>query len=156
MFGKLMSISDALMWRYFELLSFRPVAEVAGLREAIAGGRNPRDVKFELAMEIVDRFHGAGAGEAQKREFIARFREGAVPGTMPEITVAAPAGGLKVANALKEAQVAASASAAYRLIDQGAVRVDGERVTDRDATLAAGSTYVLQAGKRAFARVTVR
>jgi tyrosyl-tRNA synthetase len=155
MFGKLMSVSDELMWRYFDLLSFRPIAEIAGLRQAIAEGRNPRDVKFELAMEIVDRFHGPGAGETEKAAFIARFREGATPGQMPEVTVAAPAGGLKVANALREAQVAASASAAYRLIEQGAVRVDGERVTDRDAILAAGATYVLQAGKRAFARVTV-
>jgi len=155
MFGKLMSISDELMWRYFDLLSFRPTAEIEGLRRAIAGGRNPRDVKFELAMEIVDRFHGAGAGEAEKAGFIARFREGAMPEQMPEVTLAAPAGGMKLANVLKEAQVAASASAAYRLIDQGAVRVDGERVADRDASLAPGATYVVQAGKRSFARVTI-
>ena len=156
MFGKLMSISDALMWRYFDLLSFRPTAEIESLRRAVDDGRNPRDVKFELAMEIVDRFHGAGAGEAEKAGFIARFREGAMPEQMPEVTLAAPTEGLKVANALKEAQVAASTSAAYRLIDQGAVRVDGERITDRDALLVPGATYVLQAGKRAFARVTIR
>jgi tyrosyl-tRNA synthetase len=155
MFGKLMSISDDLMWRYFDLLSFRPTAEIEGLRRAIADGRNPRDVKFELAMEIVDRFHGAGAGEAEKAAFIARFREGAMPEQMPEVTLTAAEGGIKVANVLKDAQVAASTSAAYRLIDQGAVRVDGERIADRDATLAAGATYVVQAGKRAFARVTI-
>ena len=156
MFGKLMSISDALMWRYFELLSFRPVAEIAGLREAIAAGRNPRDVKFELAMEIVDRFHGQGSGESEKGAFIARFREGATPEQMPEVTLAAPGGSLRIANVLKDAQIAASTSAAYRLIEQGAVRVDGERVADREAMLAAGATYVVQAGKRAFARVTIK
>jgi tyrosyl-tRNA synthetase len=155
MFGKLMSISDELMWRYFELLSFRPTAAIEGLRQAIAEGRNPRDVKFELAIEIVDRFHGAGTGEAEKASFISRFREGATPDEMPEVTLAAPEGSLRIANAMKEAQIAASTSAAYRLIDQGAVRVDGERVTSREASLAAGATYVLQAGKRAFARVTV-
>jgi tyrosyl-tRNA synthetase len=155
MFGKLMSISDRLMWRYFELLSFRPMAEVAALQRAIEEGRNPRDVKFELAVEIVDRFHGAGAGEAEKAAFIARFREGATPEQMPELTVAAPGGSLRIASVLKESQVAASTSAAYRLLEQGAVRVDGERVTNRDATLAAGATYVVQAGKRSFVRVKV-
>ena len=155
MFGKLMSISDELMWRYFELLSFRPVGEVEGLRRAVAGGRNPRDVKFELASEIVDRFHGAGAGAAEQAAFIARFREGAMPEDMPETALRAPADGLRVAAVLKEAQLVASSSAAYRMIDQGAVRVDGERVGDRDAVLATGSTYVVQVGKRAFARVTL-
>jgi tyrosyl-tRNA synthetase len=155
MFGKLMSVSDSLMWRYFELLSFRPTAEIAALREAVAGGRNPRDVKFELACEIVDRFHGPGAGEAQKAAFIARFREGAMPDDMPEVSLSAPGGSLKLAQALKEAQLVASASAGYRMIEQGAVRVDGERAGDRDAALAAGGTYVVQVGKRAFARVRV-
>jgi tyrosyl-tRNA synthetase len=155
MFGKLMSISDILMWRYFELLSFRPSGQIAALRAAIDEGRNPRDVKFELAMEIVDRFHGAGAGEREKAEFIARFREGATPEDMQEVSLAATGGSLKLATALKEAQLVPSASAAYRMLEQGAVRVDGERVGDRDAALAAGATYVLQVGKRAFARVTV-
>lgn len=155
MFGKLMSISDTLMWRYFELLSFRPASDITALREAVGGGRNPRDVKFELAAEIVDRFHGPGAGERQKAAFLARFRDGQVPEQMPEFTLPAAGGALKLATALREAQVASSASAAYRLIDQGAVRVDGERVVDRDAALQPGSSYVLQAGKRAFVRVTV-
>jgi len=154
-FGKVMSVSDQLMWRYFELLSFRPLAEIEGLRRAIEDGRNPRDVKFELAIELVDRFHGAGAGEAEKAAFIARFREGAMPDDMPEVTLAAPAGGVKLAAVLKEAQLVASASAAYRMIDQGAVRIDGERVTDRDAMLAAGTCCVVQVGKRAFARVVI-
>ena len=155
MFGKLMSISDVLMWRYFELLSFRPTGQIEALRAGIAEGRNPRDVKFELAVEIVDRFHGAGAGEREKAGFIARFREGATPDEMPEVTLAAAGVSLKVAAALKEAQLVSSASAAYRMLEQGAVRVDGERVGDRDAALAAGGTYVLQVGKRSFARVTI-
>ncbi len=155
MFGKLMSISDALMWRYFELLSFRPAAEIVALQAAVGQGRNPRDVKFELGVEIVDRFHGAGTGEAQKTEFIARFRDGAVPDSMPELAVAAVGGTLKIATLLKEAQLVASTSAAYRMLEQGAVRVDGERVGDRDLALAAGATYVVQVGKRGWARVTV-
>ena len=155
MFGKLMSISDTLMWRYFELLSFRPASDIAALRQAIAAGRNPRDVKFELAAEIVDRFHGAGAGEREKAEFLARFRDGQIPEQMPEFTLPAAGGTLKLATALREAQVAASATAAYRLIEQGAVRVDGERVVNRDAALQPGASYVLQSGKRAFVRVTV-
>ncbi len=155
MFGKLMSVSDTLMWRYFELLSFRPGRELEALRSGVAGGRNPRDVKFELACEIVDRFHGAGAGEAEKAAFIARFREGAMPADMPELSLAAPDGRLKLAQVLKEAQLVASASAGYRMIEQGAVRVDGERAGDRDAALEAGATYVVQVGKRAFARVRV-
>ena len=155
MFGKLMSISDALMWRYFELLSFRPAAEIVALQAAVGQGRNPRDVKFELGVEIVDRFHGAGTGEAQKTEFIARFRDGAVPDSMPELAVVAQGGTLKIATLLKEAQLVASTSAAYRMLEQGAVRVDGERVGDRDLALAAGATYVVQVGKRGWARVTV-
>ncbi len=156
MFGKLMSISDELMWRYFELLSFRPAAELEALRRAVAAGRNPRDVKFELAVEIVDRFHGQGAGEAERQTFLARFRDGALPEDIPACTVTCEGATLKLAAALKEAQLADSASAAYRLISQGAVRVDGERVEDKDTALAAGATYLLQAGKRGFSRVTVK
>ena len=156
MFGKLMSISDELMWRYFELLSFRPVADIGALRHAVAGGSNPRDVKFELAVEIVDRFHGRGAGEAERETFLARFRDGALPEEIPACNVACTGATLKLATALKEAQLAGSASAAYRLVAQGAVRVDGERVGDKDAALKAGATYLLQAGKRGFARVTVK
>ena len=156
MFGKLMSISDELMWRYFELLSFRPAAELEALRRAVAAGRNPRDVKFELAVEIVDRFHGQGAGEAERQTFLARFRDGALPEDIPTCTVTCEGATLKLAAALKEAQLADSASAAYRLISQGAVRVDGERVEDKDTALAVGATYLLQAGKRGFSRVTVK
>ncbi len=156
MFGKLMSISDSLMWRYFELLSFRPLAEVEALKAAVAAGRNPRDVKFELGVEIVDRFHGAGAGSAARDAFIARFREGAVPTDVAELELAIEAGGAKLALVLKEAQLVASTSAGYRMIEQGAVRVDGERVADRDATLAPGQRHLLQVGKRGFAAVTLR
>ncbi len=156
MFGKLMSISDELMWRYFELLSSRTLMDIGKLRKSVEDGKNPRDAKFELAVEIVDTYHGRGAGEAERAKFIARFRDGALPDAIEEKVLASPGGPLKLANALKDAGLAASATAAYRLIDQGAVRVDGERVGHRDATLEAGSTYLLQAGKRAFARVTIR
>ena len=154
-FGKLMSISDEMMWRYFELLSGRTLMDIQKLRKSVEEGKNPRDAKFELAMEIVDTYHGRGTGAAERDRFIARFRDGALPEAIPQKTLRSPGGGLKLANVLKDAGLAASATAAYRLIDQGAVRVDGERVGSRDAVLEAGSTYLLQAGKRAFARVTI-
>jgi len=155
MFGKLMSISDALMWRYFERLSAKSLAEIAKLREAAEGGANPRDAKFELAAEIVDRYHGAGQGARERDRFIARFREGALPEHVPETRVYVDGDSAKLANVLKEAGLAASASAAYRLIEQGAVRVDGERISARDAALPAGSTVLIQAGKRGISRVTL-
>ncbi|MGE0029769.1 MAG: tyrosine--tRNA ligase [Steroidobacteraceae bacterium] len=156
MFGKLMSISDELMWRYFELLSFRPLVDIRNLRKSVTDGGNPRDAKFELAVEIVDRFHGAGTGAAERDRFIARFREGALPEQIVETTLACQGESAKLANVLKDLGLAASATAAYRLIEQGAVRVDGERVGSKDAVLKAGSSYLLQAGKRGFARVTLR
>jgi tyrosyl-tRNA synthetase len=156
MFGKLMSISDTLMWRYFELLSAKSLGEIAKLRTAVDGGANPRDAKFELAVEIVDRFHGAGRGATERDRFIARFREGALPESIPEVSVACPGADMKLANVLKEAGLATSASAAYRLIEQGAVRVDQERISARDAALKAGSTYLIQAGKRGISRVALR
>jgi tyrosyl-tRNA synthetase len=156
MFGKLMSISDQLMWRYFELLSAKNLAEIAGLRKAVGQGGNPRDAKFELAIEIVDRYHGAGTGARERDRFIARFREGAVPDDVPETVIHLKGDSGKLANILKEAGLAASASAAYRLIEQGAVRVDGERVGSKEAALQAGATYLLQAGKRGIARVALR
>jgi tyrosyl-tRNA synthetase len=155
MFGKLMSISDTLMWRYFDLLSFRPADEIDALREAVTRGLNPRDAKFELGEEIVSRFHGAGEGVAARRRFIARFSEGALPQDVPSVRVVASAGEVKVAYVLKEAQLAESTSAAYRLIEQGAVRIDGERLSDRDAKLRVGDRVLVQAGKRKFAAVTV-
>ena len=155
MFGKLMSISDSLMWRYFELLSFRPMHDVDALKAAVAAGRNPRDVKFELGVEIVDRFHGVGAGSAARDEFIARFREGAVPNDVPELEIAIDANGAKLALVLKEAQLVASTTAGYRMIEQGAARIDGERVTDRDLVIKPGARHLLQVGKRAYAAVTL-
>ncbi|MGQ0429825.1 MAG: tyrosine--tRNA ligase [Gammaproteobacteria bacterium] len=156
MFGKLMSISDDLMWRYFELLSSKSLAGIAKLRQSVGQGANPRDVKFELAIEIVDRYHGRGRGAAERDKFIARFREGAVPDDVPETVIHLKGDSAKLANILKEVGLAASASAAYRLIEQGAIRVDGERVGSKEAALKAGSTYLLQAGKRAISRVTLR
>jgi tyrosyl-tRNA synthetase len=156
MFGKLMSISDPLMWRYYELLSFRASGEIEALERAVAAGRNPRDVKFELAVEIVDRFHGAGAGSRARDEFIARFRDGAVPADVPELELEVEAGGMKLASVLKEALLVPSSSAGNRMIEQGAVRVDGERISDRDCTLAPGGRHLLQVGKRAVAAVTLR
>ncbi len=155
MFGKLMSISDELMWRYFELLSARKLIDIQKLRKSVTDGQNPRDVKFELAIEIVDRYHGAGAGAAERDRFIARFREGALPEQIEERNLAVAGDSAKLANVLKDVGLAASATAGYRLIEQGAVRVDGERVGSRDAVLKVGSTYLLQAGKRAFSRVTL-
>jgi len=155
MFGKLMSISDSLMWRYFELLSFRPMHDVDALKAAVAAGRNPRDVKFELGVEIVDRFHGVGAGSAARDEFIARFREGAVPNDVPELEIAIDANGAKLALVLKEAQLVASTTAGYRMIEQGAARIDGERVTNRDLVIKPGARHLLQVGKRAYAAVTL-
>ena len=155
MFGKLMSISDTLMWRYFDLLSFRSSQDVAALKDSVGDGLNPRDAKFELAEEIVTRFHGAGAGPAARQRFVTRFSHGAIPENLPEVVVFASSHEMKVAAVLKEAQLASSTSAAYRLIDQGAVRVEGIRVEDRDKKLKTGASYVLQVGRRAFARVTL-
>jgi tyrosyl-tRNA synthetase len=155
MFGKLMSISDDLMWRYFDLLSFRPNADIARLREEVSGGRNPRDVKFELGMEIVERFHGAGSGVRARDEFIARFQQGALPGDLAEVTLPAGPGGLGIAHLLKGAGLVTSTSEAFRQLKQGAVKVDGERVEDGAATFAVGTTHVFQVGKRRLARVTI-
>jgi tyrosyl-tRNA synthetase len=157
MFGKLMSVSDDLMWRYFELLSFRPATEIDGWRAQVeAGGMNPRDVKFALAEEIVDRFHGAGAGDRSRQQFIRQFQKGAMPDDMPEKTLASGPEGLPIGNLLKEAGLVSSTSEAFRLMRQGAVRVDGERVEDRDLRFAPGTGHVFQVGKRRFARVRVQ
>src|SRR6266436_2762549 len=134
MFGKIMSISDELMWRYFELLSFRPLGDIAALRQATAAGRNPRDVKFELAREIVARFHDAAAADAAQRDFIARVSEKSVPADLPPKVIPVDAAGLRLANLLKEAGLAASTSEANRKIDEGAVRIDGAKVTDKSLT----------------------
>ena len=153
MFGKVLSISDDLMWRYFELLSFRPLADLAALQRAVREGRNPRDVKLELAHEIVARFHDAASAEQAQKNFIARVSERAVPADLPAKTVFVEAAGLRLANLLKEAGLAASTSEANRKIEEGAVRVDGVRVTDRGLTFAAGADHVFQVGSRRFARL---
>ncbi|PWV39617.1 tyrosine--tRNA ligase [Achromobacter xylosoxidans] len=150
MFGKLMSISDTLMWRYFELLSFRSLEDIAALRQEIDGGRNPRDAKVMLAQEIITRFHSAKAAEDALAAFEARFRDGAIPEDMPEVSIGgAPVGILKL---LREAGLVASGSEAQRNVEQGGVRVNGDRVEDKSLQLPAG-TYVVQVGKRKFARV---
>jgi len=155
MFGKLMSVSDELMWRYFDLLSFRPNADIERLKQEIAAGRNPRDVKFELGMEIVERFHGAGSGARARDEFIARFQQGALPEDLAEVTLPAGADGIGLANVLKGAGLVPSTSEAFRQLKQGAVKVDGERVEDGALKFAAGETHVFQVGKRRLARVTI-
>ncbi len=159
-FGKLMSISDDLMWRYFELLSFRPLAEIAGLRSAIAQGRNPRDVKFELAMEIVDRFHGAKAGARARDEFIARFQQGHVPAEIEHVTLTTDGSPQRLANVLKNAGLVTSTSDGNRMIDQGAVRLgDGPetltKVVGRDHALGAGK-FLIQVGKHKFRWVALQ
>ena len=153
MFGKLMSISDDLMWRYFELLSFRSTPAIERLRSEVDQGRNPRDVKFELGIEIVDRFHGAGSGNQARETFIARFRQGDIPEEIEEKHLAAGDGGLGIAAALTACGLTASNSEAFRMIQQGAVRIDGERVSDRSLMLESGFDGVLQVGKRRFARL---
>ena len=155
MFGKLMSISDELMWRYFELLSFRPLGEIEQLRQDISEGANPRDIKFQLGQEIVARFHDKAAAEAAQANFIARFQKGAMPDEMPELTVASKGGAIGIANLLKEAALVGSTSDAFRMIKQGAVRIDSERISDKGLAIQSGSTHVYQVGKRRFARVTV-
>jgi len=155
MFGKVMSISDALMWRYYDLVSFRPLEEVARLRRSLEAGANPRDVKIELAIEIVNRFHGPGAGERARDAFIAQFSRGALPDNIPEVRVAAPAEGLPLPRVLKEAGLCASTSDATRQIQQRAVKVDQQRVEDRALVLKPGATYLLQVGSRRYARVSL-
>jgi tyrosyl-tRNA synthetase len=152
MFGKLMSISDDLMWKYFELLSFKPVREIAVLKAECESGRNPRDAKVMLGQEIVTRFHSAAAAERALASFEARFRQGALPEDMAEVVLAgAPLG---IAQVLKQAGLVSSSSDAMRNLEQGGVRVDGQRIEDKALRLGAGA-YVLQVGKRRFARVTL-
>lgn len=155
MYGKLMSISDMLMWRYFELLSFRPLDEVTGLRREVEAGLNPRDVKMRLAREIVARFHGETAAVRAGEEFIERFQKGVLPSEMPEMSLAAAEGALGIAHLLKGADLAASTSEALRLIRQGAVRLDGEKIGDTSLALPSGTEVVVQVGKRRFARVMI-
>jgi tyrosyl-tRNA synthetase len=155
MFGKLMSISDVLMWRYFELVSLRSESDIAALRRECDEGRNPRDAKVMLAMEIVARFHSPQAAEAARDEFDARFREGALPADIREVTLHANGAGLPISQLAKQAGVVESTSEALRLIAQRGLKLDGAVVSDKALVVASGSTVIVQAGKRKFARVTV-
>ena len=155
MYGKVMSISDELMWRYFELLSFKSNAEIDGFKDQVTAGTNPRDVKVQLAIELVDRFHGGGAGQAASEEFTARFKHGAVPEDIRAVALTAPAEGIPLANLLKEAGLTGSTSDAHRMIKQGAVKIDGSRVEPGKKLISAPSEHLYQVGKRRFCRVTV-
>ena len=154
MFGKLMSISDELMWKYFELLSFSPLSQIEGFKQQVAEGANPRDIKFKLALEIVERFHGAASAKRAKDEFIDRFRHGQLPEDMPEKQLVTEASGvIWIGHVLKRADLTKSTSEAIQMLTSGAVRIDGEKVTNKDTQLDCGVTYVIQVGKRRFARV---
>ncbi|MGB5282169.1 MAG: tyrosine--tRNA ligase [Arenicellales bacterium] len=155
MFGKIMSISDELMWRYFELLSFKPMSEIEALRKQVSEGENPRDVKFKLAREIVARFHSVAEAKAAQDEFINRFRKGEMPDEIAEVSLQAEAGIIPIANLLKNAGLTQSTSDALRMIRQGAVKIDGEKVEDTKLEINVSSTHIYQVGKRRFARVTV-
>ena len=155
MFGKIMSISDDLMWRYFELLSFKGNQEISSYKQAIEQGGNPRDVKFELAKEIVARFHDAGQAQKAQEDFVARFQKGAVPDEIEQIELQAESETLSLANILKQAGLTGSTSESLRMIQQGAVRIDGEKVENKGLALPKGNQYVIQVGKRKFARVLI-
>ena len=164
-FGKLMSISDELMWRYVELLSFESLETIAGWKKEVADGRNPRDIKVLFAREIVVRFHDVQAAERAQADFEARFKHGVAPENIPEITIKVPSDGRKsgsgatpemaIMKVLKESQLVSSTSEALRMIEQGGVRMNGEKVTDKNLAVKRGNTVVLQVGKRKFARVTL-
>jgi tyrosyl-tRNA synthetase len=156
MFGKIMSISDDLMWRYFELLSFRPMPEIDGFRKQVEQGENPRDIKFLLAEEIIERFHSLADAKKARENFIARFQKGAMPDEMPEKMIAASSDGLPIANVLRDGGLVSSTSEAMRMIKQGAVKIDGNKVTDKSLVCLPGTTHVYQVGKRRFARITIQ
>jgi len=153
MFGKLMSISDELMWRYFELLSFRSLAEIEKFESDVAEGKNPRDIKFLLAEEIIERFHDRSAADKARENFISRFQKGVIPDEMPEFSFSAE---MPIANLLKEAELVKSTSEAMRMIKQGAVKVDGEKISDSKQTFSQGASLVFQVGKRRFARIQIQ
>lgn len=156
MFGKIMSVSDELMWRYFDLLSFRPLSEIKQLRQQVAEGFNPRDVKFLLAKELITRFHNKAAAAAAQEDFITRFQKGALPDDLPEVSVDIEKADLPIANLLKNAGLVESTSEAFRMIQQGGVKIDGIKVEDRNLLISKGTIAVIQVGKRKFAKVTVK
>ena len=155
MFGKLMSVSDDLMWRYIELLSFESLATVSQWKLDVVGGRNPRDIKVGFAQEIVTRFHDHQAAERALADFEARFKQGALPDEIPEVTLAGGATGLPVAQVLKQAGLTSSTSEAMRMIEQGGVKLNGEKVSDKSLVLQSSAPFVLQIGKRKYARITI-
>jgi len=155
MYGKLMSISDELMWRYFELLSFRPLADIRRLQEEVTAGVNPRDVKYQLAHEIVERFHSASDAEKAHQSFVNQFQHGEIPDEIAKVDIDNQGNDMPVANVIKSAGLAGSTSEVYRLMAQGAVRIDGERVDDRKLTIKTGVSALFQVGKRRFARIRV-
>ena len=156
MFGKIMSISDDLMWRYYELLSFKPIEEIDNYKTKIAEGMNPRDVKIDLAKELIERFHDKALAQGAHDEFINRFQKGAMPDDIPEIDITAEGGEIAIANLLKAASLVVSTSDAFRMIKQGAVKIDGEKIMDKSLVINSGSQAVYQVGKRKFAKVTVK
>jgi tyrosyl-tRNA synthetase len=155
MFGKIMSISDDLMWRYFELLSFRPMSEIESFKQEMQDGKNPRDIKFLLAEEIIARFHSDEEATAAREGFIAQFAKNRIPDDIPELTFDAPAEGYPIANLLKDAGLCGSTSDAMRMIQQGAAKIDGEKVADKSVRIQPGTEAVFQVGKRKFARLTI-
>jgi len=153
MFGKIMSINDDLMWRYFELLSFRSISEIENFQQQVGDGANPRDIKFMLAEEIITRFHNARDAESAKQDFIARFARGAMPDDMAETTLKLDQEDIGIASVLKQAGLTSSTSESFRMIQQGAVKIDGEKVTDKALSIDKGAVFVAQVGKRKFARI---
>jgi tyrosyl-tRNA synthetase len=155
MFGKLMSISDEMMWRYFDLLSFRSNEDLAALKQRVDDGENPRDIKFLLCEEIVERFHDSKAADAARETFIARFRGGEMPEDIPEKTLDSDGAGIGIAAALTQCGLTSSNSEAFRMIQQGGVRIDGEKIADRNLQLELGFEGILQVGKRKFCKAHV-
>jgi len=155
-FGKLMKISDDLMWRYFELLSFRSNDEIDQFKNDVNAGVNPRDIKFKLAVEIVDRFHGDGRGDTAQQQFIKQFQTGAIPDDINEITLTTETGSMRIANILKEAKLTSSTSESLRMLKQGAVKIDGTKIVDTKLIVESGTNQVFQVGKRRFARISIQ
>jgi len=155
MFGKIMSISDDLMWRYFELLSFRSMSEIESFKQEMEQGKNPRDIKFLLAEEIIARFHSEVEATAAREAFIAQFAKNRIPDDIPELSFEAPEEGYAIANLLKDAGLCSSTSDAMRMIQQGAAKIDGEKVADKTVKIQKGTEGVFQVGKRKFARLTI-
>ena len=157
MFGKIMSIDDEKMWRYFELLSFRPMNEINTYKEDVKNGANPRDIKFKLAEEIIERFHGQKAANAAQQDFIQRFQKGSIPDDIPEETILAHKyrDGVPISNLLKDAGLVSSTSEAFRMIKQNAVKMDGKQISDSRKIFKSPCSHVFQVGKRKFAKVTI-